>query len=280
MLAQASPADRKRAMLAFGVHHGIPAVLAKTSLVQAEPPQGIHAMARGTLAAGGDYYYADLVGDALAASGIELNGAARALDFGCSSGRVVRPLAAAYPEVEWHGCDPIADAIGWAQTNLSQVEFRVSPQWPPLPYDAGSFSVAFAVSVWSHFSRRAAEDWLREIWRILEPQGVLVLTTQGWHSIAHEAQAGQRSREQLTAVCERLHQEGFWYVPDFKKRGDHGIVDPDWGTAFLTAEWLLAKACPPWTARLFAPGRVEANQDLYVLQRTGSSAVMLEYPVR
>jgi SAM-dependent methyltransferase len=267
LLAQASPADRKRATLAFGVHHSLPEVLEKTCLTQAEPPEGIHAMVRGPLVAGGDYYYADLVGDALAGAGIKPDVAGRALDFGCSSGRVVRPLAAAYPEIEWHGCDPIANAIAWAEMNLSSIKFRVSPLRPPLPYEDNAFDFVFAISIWSHFSKHAATDWLKELWRVLKPQGVLVLTTQGWHSVAHDARVRQRSPEQLKAICERLHQEGFWYASDFRQRGDHGIVDHDWGSAFLTAEWLLAETCPPWAVRLFAPGRVEGNQDLYVLQR-------------
>jgi SAM-dependent methyltransferase len=267
LLVQASPADRKRATLAFGIHYGIPEVAEKTRLVQAEPPENVHAMARGPLAAGGDYYYADLVVDALSGAGIDLGVARRALDFGCSSGRVVRPLAAAYPQIEWHGCDPIADAIAWAETKLSSVKFQISPQRPPLPYEDNSFDFAFAISIWSHFSGRAATDWLKEMWRVLAPGGAFVLTTQGWHSIAHDARVRQRSREQLTAICERLHEEGFWYASDFRRGGDYGIVNPDWGTAFLTAEWLLSEACPPWAVMLFAAGRVEANQDLYVLQR-------------
>ena len=39
----------------------------------------------------------------------------RGLDFGCSSGRVVRALQAAYPQAEWHGVDPNEPAIAWAQ---------------------------------------------------------------------------------------------------------------------------------------------------------------------
>jgi hypothetical protein len=49
--------------------------------------------------------------------------------------------------------------------------------------------------------------------------------------------------------------------------GDHGVANPDWSTAFLSAEWLLAKLTPDWVVTFFRPGRVEANQDLYVLER-------------
>jgi SAM-dependent methyltransferase len=269
VLEQADPTDRKRATLAFGIHCEVPGVAAKTGLVNAVPPEHLHAMARGPFAAGGDFYYADLVADALESAGVHFDSAARALDFGCSTGRVVRPLAAAYPHIDWHGCDPLADSIAWARSNLQSITFKTSPPRPPLPYDAESFDFAFAISIWSHFSKAVAGPWLDELRRVLKPDGLMLLTTHGWHSITHALQVDERSPEQLTAICQALFEEGYWYAPEFGSDGDHGLVDPDWGNAFLTAEWLLAQACPSWSVRLFAPGRVEADQDLYVLQTTG-----------
>ena len=35
----------------------------------------------------------------------------------------------------------------------------------------------------------------------------------------------------------------------------------------MSPEWLLAKLTPRWRVVLFRPGRVELNQDLYVLER-------------
>ncbi len=69
-------------------------------------PSDVHAMARGPVAAGGDAFTADFVLGALERAGSPLPEDARALDFGCSSGRVVRMLAAARPDVAWLGCDP------------------------------------------------------------------------------------------------------------------------------------------------------------------------------
>ena len=42
---------------------------------------------------------------------------------------------------------------------------------------------------------------------------------------------------------------------------------PRAGLAFLTPEWLLAQATPEWAVTWYAPGRVEANQDVYLLLR-------------
>jgi SAM-dependent methyltransferase len=189
------------------------------------------------------------------------------LDFGCSSGRVVRVLAAAYPDADWFGCDPNRGAIEWAREHLPGVEFEVSPQHPPLPWPDGHFGAIFAISIWSHFAAPAAIAWLDEMRRLLAPGGLLVLSTHGLTSIDHAATNAIRSDAQLEEIARTLYAEGHWYAAEFGQQGDHGVVDPDWGTAFLTPEWLLDRACPEWSLRDFRPGTVEGNQDLYVLQR-------------
>ncbi len=263
----AGPQDRKRLTLAFAAHQELGSALERTGLSSAMPDPGVHAMAAGAAAAGGSTYYADLVADSLAATGLELASAERALDFGCSSGRVVRVLAAAYPDVEWHGCDPIPDAIEWAGANLPGIDFRLSPERPPLSYDDEAFDAVFAISIWSHFAQGAALDWFAEMRRIIRPGGRLLVTTHGEQTIVHTAREGLRSDEQLAEVRHSLAQHGFWYAAEFGEAGDHGVANPDWGTAFLSAEWLLAKLTPEWRVLLFRPGRVELNQDLYVLER-------------
>ena len=42
------------------------------------------------------------------------------LDFGSSSGRVLRILAAARPDLRCLGCDPNEDAIAWAEVEMKK----------------------------------------------------------------------------------------------------------------------------------------------------------------
>jgi SAM-dependent methyltransferase len=263
----ADPAERKRVTLALAAHHRVEGALEHTGLSGEMPGPEVATMARGALAAGGSYYYADLVADALGATGFELERGQVGLDFGCSSGRIVRVLSAAHPELEWHGCDPNPGAVGWASAHLPGIRFEQSPEAPRLPYADETFDFVYAISIWSHFAEAAALDWLDEMRRVLRPRGRLLLTTHGEHSLAHTHRVGQRSPEQLGAIRQALGERGFWYTPEYEGIGDHGIANPDWGIAFLTAEWLLARATPRWRVALFHPGRVEANHDLYVLER-------------
>jgi SAM-dependent methyltransferase len=263
----ADAADRRRLTLAFAAHRRVQPALERSGLSAAMPSADVHSMAHGPAAAGGSTYYADLVADSLGASGLALVPGMAGLDFGCSSGRVVRVLAAAHPELDWHGCDPIPDAIEWARANLPGISFERSPEYPPLPYADGRFDFAFAISIWSHFAEGAALDWLREMRRVIKPGGRLLITTHGEQTVAHTWREGVRSLEQLEEIRNALAEHGFWYAAEFGEVGDHGVANPDWGTAFLTSEWLLAKLTPDWGVALFRPGRVEGNQDLYVLER-------------
>ena len=263
----AEAADRMRVTLALAAHHGIDGALERTGLSAAMPGPEVPAMARGALAAGGSFYYADLVADALGATGFELQRGQAGLDFGCSSGRIVRVLAAAHPDLEWHGCDPNPAAVGWASTHLPGIRFEHSQESPRLPFGDETFDFAYAISIWSHFAEDAALDWLDDLRRVLRPRGRLLLTTHGEQSLAHAQRVGRRSPEQLADIRRALGERGFWFTPEYEGIGDHGIANPDWGISFLTAEWLLAKATPKWRVALFHPGRVEADQDLYVLER-------------
>jgi SAM-dependent methyltransferase len=258
---------RRQVLLAFGAWLGADSVTEKTGLVSLQPPEDVHVMARGPLAAVGGLYEADLIVDALTSAGVEITHLQSALDFGCSSGRVVRVLAAAYPDIHWHGCDPNGPAIGWARDNLPGIDFFVSEDAPPLPLADASLDLAYAISIWSHFAPDLGLRWFEEMHRLVRPGGYLVCTTHGLTSIAHYALGGMRTPEQSLEIRDALYRDGAWYAPEFGEEGDWGVVNPDWGTAFLSPEWMLARLCPHWRVLEFAPGRNQENQDVYVLQR-------------
>jgi SAM-dependent methyltransferase len=239
----------------------------RTGLVRGEPPEHVHAMSRGALTAAGGLYEADMVVDALASAGVEMGSVASALDFGCSSGRVLRSLSAAYPEIAWHGCDPNGPAIEWAAGNLPSVDFFVNGSEPPLPLEDACLDMAYAISIWSHFEPQRGLQWMGEMRRLVRPGGHLVITTHGLTSIDYYLKEGLRSLGQSQEIERDLYRRGWWYAPEFGAKGDWGVVDPHWGTAFLSPEWLLSQLCPDWRVLEFAPGRNQGNQDVYVLQR-------------
>ena len=265
----ASQQNRGDILLALGVWHRVQSVLDKTGLRPDEPPEHVHAMARGLLATGGGYYEANMVVEALELAGGSMDDVRRALDFGCSSGRAVRVLAVAYPDVEWFGVDPNAEAIAWARQHLPEADFSVSPTDPPLELEDGALQLAFAISIWSHFGERSALAWLDEMHRVLAPGGHLVMTTHGHQSVAFYGHTGARPPRQLEQIQRELYRRGFWFAPEFGEAGDHGVKHPEWGTAFFTPEWLLRQVSGRWDVAHYAVGRNSGNQDVIVLRRRG-----------
>lgn len=260
-------AGRARLALTLGTHHGVPAVLEKVGLIPDMPPDDVHSMVRSQIVTGGDPWVADLVAGAVERAGGALPQGAAALDFGCSSARVARLLAAWRPDVRWIGCDPNAEAIAWAQAHLPGLELFTSPQRPPLPLEAGSLQLVYAISIWSHFAAGAALRWLDEMHRLLAPGGMLVFTAHGLGAIAHFTRRGALRHGAAAELANELALQGHAFRAVFGEGGDWGVVDPEWGQAYMSPQWLLEQALPRWRARLFEPARLEGNQDLYVLER-------------
>lgn len=266
-LADDDSGNARRVLLHLGVWNGVPGVTEKTGLSAVNPPEDVHAMGRGPLAAGGALYEADMIAAALISAGVDPATLGRVLDFGCSSGRAVRALQAAYPEVAWLGCDPNEPAITWAQANLPGIEFFRSGDRPPLPLADGSLDAAYAISIWSHFEPALGLEWFAEMHRLIRPGGHLVFTTHGPASVEYYLSRNLRTWQQSGEIAKDLYTRGNWYAAEFGEAGDWGVTNPDWGTAFLEPEWLLGELCPQWHVVEFATARNCDNQDLYVLQR-------------
>src|SRR3954453_23816645 len=165
----AEPHQKPRLAVLFGVYFQLPGVLEATGLLPDMPPDEVHAMARGPIAAGGDLYITDIVLSYLQEAGMAPAHGERVLDFGCSSGRVLRVLGALRPDLELLGCAPNEGAIAWANEHLPRGRFFVSPTEPPLDVEDASLDGAFAISIWSHFDAGPALAWLGELRPRLNP---------------------------------------------------------------------------------------------------------------
>ena len=264
----ADDSGRKMLALHFCVHYGVPGVLERTGLSDAEPPPDVTSLARGSLAAGGSFGYADIVADSLREGGAPLAAGQHVLDFGCSSGRVTRVLATAHRDIEWHACDVDRGAVEWAAATFPDIRFFTSEPEPPLPLDDAYLDAVYAISIWTHFSEAAALRWFDEMRRVLRPGGHLLITTIGNHSVeVHAGDWGRWPRRRVAEVATALYTRGFAFVGGYGRDLADATASADWGQAFLTPEWLAHHLCPRWAIKQFETGRVEAHSDLYVLER-------------
>jgi SAM-dependent methyltransferase len=103
----------------------------------------------------------------------------RVLDFGCGAGRIVRHALAEDSLARYWGCDIDAPSVEWMRAHLSPpLEAFQSDHWPPMALPDGQFHLIYAFSVFTHLLD-SWSAWLLELHRLLDPDGVLIVTVFG-----------------------------------------------------------------------------------------------------
>jgi SAM-dependent methyltransferase len=108
----------------------------------------------------------------------------RVLDFGAGAGRVVRHALGEDPGGHYWACDIDRRSVEWMRAHLSPLQAFQTEHWPPTELPDGQFDVIYAFSVFTHLLD-AWSSWLLELHRLLDPDGVLIVTVFGpgisWH---------------------------------------------------------------------------------------------------
>lgn len=108
--------------------------------------------------------------------GRPLTANSRLLDFGSSSGRVLRHFANAAPDMRAFGVDLGRRSVEWVRHNLPPAVTVVhGTTLPHLPFPDGYFDCIYAGSVFTHIDH-FEEAWLLELSRVLASGGFAVLT--------------------------------------------------------------------------------------------------------
>ena len=137
----------------------------------------------------------------------------RALDAGCGAGRLAAWLVEQGAQVV--GVDISPEMLRHARERLPAASFLAGDLADPLPFEDGSFDVVVAGLV-MHYLR----DWvptLRELRRVLRPDGALVLST---HHPAMDAElSGSGDYFATELLCDRWtvgeheYDVRFWHRP-------------------------------------------------------------------
>lgn len=104
---------------------------------------------------------------------------ARLLDWGCGPARVTRHLPDLLPGAELHAVDYNEQYINWCKSKIRGIQFKQTAVSPPTSYPGAYFNVVIGLSVFTHLSEQNHYEWLEELYRIIKPAGMLLMTTQG-----------------------------------------------------------------------------------------------------
>ena len=118
----------------------------------------------------------DAIGRVCAQHGIELESARDILEWGCSTGRVLRQFADLPGQVNLWGCDIDEQAIEWTQRHFEgRFRFFSTTLEPHLPVADNSFDFIYGISIFTHISHNI-DTWLMELRRIIRPGGAVLVT--------------------------------------------------------------------------------------------------------
>lgn len=101
------------------------------------------------------------------------------LDWGCGTGRVIQHVHSYAPYALLYGADSNAEMIQWNSKNLSGIDFTGIQAMPPTTYPSNYFNLVFGISVFTHLSKSATIEWVIELHRIIQTEGILLVTTHG-----------------------------------------------------------------------------------------------------
>jgi SAM-dependent methyltransferase len=96
------------------------------------------------------------------------------LEIGCGIGRVLQHVASMCREV--HGVDISAEMIKRGQQrlrHLPNVHFHQGNGYDLAPFQSNVFDVVYCAFVFQHMPKTSVFNYLREIYRVLKPQGVV-----------------------------------------------------------------------------------------------------------
>jgi SAM-dependent methyltransferase len=104
-------------------------------------------------------------------------------EWGCGPGRVIRNLPSRLPAgAKIYGSDYNSETIEWCSKNLTSINFNLNELEPPLPFLNEKFQFIYCISVFTHLSESNGLIWAEELYRVLVPGGLLVITTAGDYS--------------------------------------------------------------------------------------------------
>jgi len=100
----------------------------------------------------------------------------KVLDCGCGTGYSLPIVAANFPTGHYVGIDMEKGAIDYARQRYKNLHFAVM-NGRCLAFSPSCFDVVLSFEVLEHLSKKQQEEYVREMHRVLKPDGMIILST-------------------------------------------------------------------------------------------------------
>jgi 2-polyprenyl-3-methyl-5-hydroxy-6-metoxy-1,4-benzoquinol methylase len=209
-----------------------------------------------------EYYYksgiegARCIQKTLGKNNLDISQFKAILDFGCGCGRVIRQWKD-LTDSRLFGTDYNAKLIEWCSKSLRFAEFSTNKLDEKLNYEDNKFDFIYAISVFSHMDMQLQDFWIRELGRVLRPNGYIYLTVLGSSRIPGLG---------LTEKQRQQFQSGELIVINQKYCGTNhcGAVHPE--------QYVRNHLCKDFQIIDFIPdGATDAKQDVYLIKKAAGN---------
>jgi SAM-dependent methyltransferase len=177
------------------------------------------------------------------------------LDWGCGPGRIIRHMPGILGKGNsYYGTDYNQKTIDWCRKNLPGIDFNKNTLEATLPYDDNSFDFIYGISVFTHLSEEKHFEWAAELFRILKPDGILFVTTQGRNFVCKLTSPEKEVFEEGAVVIRAKVKEGHRTFSAFQPARfmqklfekseilDHIEEKPDPGKGIPQDIWIIKKS--------------------------------------
>jgi ubiquinone/menaquinone biosynthesis C-methylase UbiE len=214
--------------------------------------------------------------------GIKFDSSTKVLDFGCGVGRQLMPLTRHFPNAQYFALDVDPSSIDFIRKSYPRVDADVNGFMPPLKFADKETDLVYSVSTFSHFDLPTQSAWLKELFRITKPGGLVLPTIEGSRALAKIANKTLIANDE---IAEKLRKDGVFYkeyawLKELQKRGPALTANVDiasflgdsYGNTIMTPEFVHRN----WSAAGFevlgiSEGVIAERQDLVVLRRPVNS---------
>lgn len=198
------------------------------------------------------------------------------LDFGCGCGRMTRFLNNCNDKWKSYASDINSELVNWCKKNLPGIQTYRNNARPPLPFKNQSFNLVFSLSIFTHLPEQLANLWLPEIYRVLAPNGILILTTHGHMALEtiRESKAHldmfKMKREEVLDILMNFEKMPFKFMSYSLYDINRANAGEEYGNSFIHQDYIKNK----WNNKQFKvlqylAGGLRGWQDIIVLQRRG-----------
>jgi SAM-dependent methyltransferase len=186
------------------------------------------------------------------------------LEFACGHGRFTRFLVCRLGADRVAASDINAEAVEFEQRTFGVRGFPSAESATDLVHD-GEYEVVFVASLFSHLAIDHWNAWLRRLYQLVAPGGLLVFSTHGPY--ARQVIYGERWRDRIVESA-----EGFAFIETNETEGRLDVTY--YGSAFQTEDYVRSRVAALTDGRVVAvyPARMWGSQDLYVIERPAAPA--------